>query len=30
MMYNFRKNMKECEMTPEESLEDLAKDLNPE
>jgi membrane-associated protein len=30
MMYNFRKNMKECVMTPEESLEDLAKDLNPE
>jgi membrane-associated protein len=29
MMYNFRKNMKECVMTPEESLEDLAKELNP-
>ncbi len=29
MMYNFRKNMKECEITSEESLEELAKDLNP-
>jgi len=30
MMYNFRKNMKECVITPEESLEELALDLDPE
>jgi membrane-associated protein len=30
MMYNFRKNMKECVVPTEESLDDLAKDLNPE
>ncbi|MDD1710047.1 MAG: hypothetical protein LUQ37_03960, partial [Methanoregulaceae archaeon] len=29
MMYNFRKNMKECVITPEESLEELAREIDP-